>query len=228
MPAAASGRETDSARLAVPRSACCCRPTRSPASTPRPTPPRRRVDARGQRAARHGALGAAGRSLFGYVMLSPSCWRSPTSPTAAKQGGTPSSTCSTTCRRRLAQGARLASASSSRNYLCALAGLTSTSRMIFAFARDGGLPGSRWLRRSRRRIARRRRDLDRRGPGLPVDALYSPAFSPWPPAARSSSISPTRCRSAPASSPRARAGRSGPFRLGAWSKPLAVITCSAR
>lgn len=26
------------------------------------------------------------------------------------------------------------------NYLCALAGLTSTSRMIFAFARDGGLP----------------------------------------------------------------------------------------
>ena len=28
------------------------------------------------------------------------------------------------------------------NYLCALAGLTSTSRMIFAFARDGGLPGS--------------------------------------------------------------------------------------
>ncbi|MDU8067731.1 amino acid permease, partial [Pseudomonas syringae pv. actinidiae] len=28
------------------------------------------------------------------------------------------------------------------NYICALAGLTSTSRMIFAFARDGGLPGS--------------------------------------------------------------------------------------
>jgi amino acid transporter len=27
------------------------------------------------------------------------------------------------------------------NYLCALAGLTSTSRMIFAFSRDGGLPG---------------------------------------------------------------------------------------
>ena len=28
------------------------------------------------------------------------------------------------------------------NYLCALAGLTSTSRMMFAFARDGGLPAS--------------------------------------------------------------------------------------
>lgn len=31
------------------------------------------------------------------------------------------------------------------NYLCALAGLTSTSRMMFAFARDGGLPGSKTL-----------------------------------------------------------------------------------
>jgi len=28
------------------------------------------------------------------------------------------------------------------NYICALAGLTSTSRMMYAFARDGGLPGS--------------------------------------------------------------------------------------
>ena len=31
------------------------------------------------------------------------------------------------------------------NYICALAGLTSTSRMTFAFARDGGLPASNWL-----------------------------------------------------------------------------------
>jgi amino acid transporter len=33
------------------------------------------------------------------------------------------------------------------NYLCGLACLTSTSRMIFAFARDGGLPFSGALRR---------------------------------------------------------------------------------
>jgi len=32
------------------------------------------------------------------------------------------------------------------NFLCALAGLTSTSRMMYAFARDGGLPFSRALR----------------------------------------------------------------------------------
>jgi amino acid transporter len=31
------------------------------------------------------------------------------------------------------------------NYLCALAGLTSTSRMMFSFARDGGLPASKTL-----------------------------------------------------------------------------------
>lgn len=31
------------------------------------------------------------------------------------------------------------------NYLCGLAGLTSTSRMMFAFARDGGLPASKTL-----------------------------------------------------------------------------------
>jgi amino acid transporter len=31
------------------------------------------------------------------------------------------------------------------NYMCALAGLTSCSRMMFAFSRDGGLPGSKTL-----------------------------------------------------------------------------------
>jgi amino acid transporter len=31
------------------------------------------------------------------------------------------------------------------NYICALAGLTSLSRMMFAFARDGGLPASRFF-----------------------------------------------------------------------------------
>jgi amino acid transporter len=33
------------------------------------------------------------------------------------------------------------------NYLCALSGLTSTSRMGYAFARDGGLPGSKTLKK---------------------------------------------------------------------------------
>jgi amino acid transporter len=37
------------------------------------------------------------------------------------------------------------------NYLCALAGLTSTSRMMYAFARDGGLPFSGALRQVSRK-----------------------------------------------------------------------------
>ncbi|MGE3311113.1 MAG: amino acid permease [Limisphaerales bacterium] len=36
-------------------------------------------------------------------------------------------------------------------YICGLAALTSASRMTFAFARDGGLPGSAFLRRVNRR-----------------------------------------------------------------------------
>lgn len=32
-------------------------------------------------------------------------------------------------------------------YFCGLATVTSASRMMYAFARDGGLPGSKWLRR---------------------------------------------------------------------------------
>src|SRR4029079_3806091 len=33
------------------------------------------------------------------------------------------------------------------NYLCGLACMTSTSRMMYALARDGGMPGSMWLKR---------------------------------------------------------------------------------
>src|SRR6218665_2697540 len=63
------------------------------------------------------------------------------------------------------------------NFICALAGLTSASRMIFAFARDGGLPGSRiW-----RHVSARWRTPVAAiwlGAGCSVAAtLYSPAFS---------------------------------------------------
>ena len=41
------------------------------------------------------------------------------------------------------------------NYLCGLACMTSTSRMMYAFARDGGLPGSRRCSSACRRAGRR-------------------------------------------------------------------------
>jgi amino acid transporter len=62
------------------------------------------------------------------------------------------------------------------NYLCALAALTSTSRMMYAFARDGGLPSSNWLRSINPRT-------NTPGPGIWVTAvlaiaatLYGDAF----------------------------------------------------
>ena len=50
------------------------------------------------------------------------------------------------------------------NFLCALAGLTSTSRMMFAFARDGGLPFSKALRQ----VSRKHR--------TPVNAIWGGAM----------------------------------------------------
>ena len=49
------------------------------------------------------------------------------------------------------------------NYVCGLACLTSTSRMMFAFSRDGGLPGSPWLRKVSPKH------------GVPVIAIWSAA-----------------------------------------------------
>ena len=58
------------------------------------------------------------------------------------------------------------------NYLCGLACMTSTSRMMYAFARDGGLPGSS---RAQARVAALADagagDLDDRGAGARVDAV---------------------------------------------------------
>jgi amino acid transporter len=49
------------------------------------------------------------------------------------------------------------------NYLCGLACMTSTSRMMYAFARDGGLPGSGALKRVSPRW------------GTPVNAIWTTA-----------------------------------------------------
>ena len=84
--------------------------------------------------------------LFGYIMISAFVLALPSVEEGAKQGwnafpwlmsqsGMPS-----ILKSALIIGIVIA------NYLCALAGLTSTSRMMYAFARDGGLPCSAALR----------------------------------------------------------------------------------
>jgi amino acid transporter len=111
------------------------------------------------------------------------------------------------------------------NYLCALAGVTSTSRMIFAFSRDGGLPGSK--------IWRKVSPIHR----TPVAAiwlaallaflstLYSPAFGAL---AAGCAMFLYVSYAMPIIAGMLAEGKTwtefGPFRLGAFSKPLAAIT----
>jgi amino acid transporter len=111
------------------------------------------------------------------------------------------------------------------NYLCALAGVTSTSRMLFAFARDGGLPFSNTLKRVNPHYR------------TPVPAiwtvavlsflatLYSPAFNAL---AAGCAVFLYVSYAMPVFAGLLAEGRSwtdfGPFRLGALSKPFAVIT----
>ncbi|MFA5956726.1 amino acid permease [Hyphomicrobium sp.] len=111
------------------------------------------------------------------------------------------------------------------NFICALAGLTSTSRMIYAFARDGGLPGSSlW-----KQVSPQWR--------TPVPAiwlaavlsvaatLYSPAFAAL---AAGCALFLYVSYVMPIAAGMLAEGKTwtefGPFRLGFWSKPLALIS----
>ena len=112
------------------------------------------------------------------------------------------------------------------NYLCALAGLTSLSRMIFAFARDGGLP------RPLRKISAKHR--------TPGAAIWFGAFACFILGlcagfdARAYIILASGCAvflyvsyAMPIAAGILAEGKSwnkkGPFDLGVWSKPIAVL-----
>jgi amino acid transporter len=163
--------------------------------------------------------------LFGYIMVCAFVLAMPNVADGAKQGGNAfywlfgGSAMPASVKLVLAIGIVVA------NYLCALAGLTSTSRMIFAFARDGGFPASRWLRFV--------------GPvhRTPVHAiwigallaflstLYTPAFLTL---AAGCAVFLYISYAMPVAAGLLAEGRSwtrkGPFRLGAWSRPLAAVT----
>jgi amino acid transporter len=108
------------------------------------------------------------------------------------------------------------------NYLCALAGLTSTSRMLYAFARDGGLPASLREVHSEHKT--------------PVNAiwigalfsflatLYAPAFAVL---SAGCAVFLYISYIMPIISGFFAEGKTwthkGPFNLGVWSKPVAVL-----
>ncbi|HEY0291314.1 MAG TPA: amino acid permease [Hansschlegelia sp.] len=110
------------------------------------------------------------------------------------------------------------------NFICALAGLTSTSRMVYAFARDGGLPGSSMWKQ----VSPKWR--------TPVPAiwlaavlsvaatLYSPAFAAL---AAGCALFLYISYAMPIAAGLLAEGKTwttfGPFRLGAFSKPMSVL-----
>jgi amino acid transporter len=111
------------------------------------------------------------------------------------------------------------------NYICALAGMTSTSRMIYAFARDGGLPASRALSSIHPKYR------------TPVNAIWLTAalsagacyYAPFMFAlAAGCALFLYISYAMPVAAGLLAEGKTwteyGPFRLGAWSKPFAVIT----
>jgi amino acid transporter len=111
------------------------------------------------------------------------------------------------------------------NYLCSLAGVTSMSRMVYAFSRDGGLPGHKYLRQV---------SHSHRSPiyaiwltvALSILAtLYSPAFAAL---AAGCAMFLYISYAMPIAAGLFAEGKSwtefGPFRLGVFSKPLALIS----
>ena len=84
--------------------------------------------------------------LFGYIMICSFVLAMPNTADAAKQGGNVFYWLMGGSPMPGALKALLYIGIVISNYLCALAGLTSLSRMIFAFARDGGFPASKFLR----------------------------------------------------------------------------------
>jgi amino acid transporter len=109
-------------------------------------------------------------------------------------------------------------------YLCALAGLTSASRMMYAFARDGGLPGSTWLRQVSVRLR------------SPAPAIWTAAslavlfmwFVSYSAIAACCAVLLYISYALPIAAGFLAYGRSwtkmGPWHLGKWYRPLAAVS----
>lgn len=110
------------------------------------------------------------------------------------------------------------------NYVCGLAAIMSTSRMVYAFSRDGGLPGSKYLRK----VSERHRTPEAAIWVCAVLAilttLYGDAFSVL---SAGSAVFLYISYAMPVASGMIAEGRTwhdkGPFQLGVWSKPCALL-----
>lgn len=115
------------------------------------------------------------------------------------------------------------------NYVCALAGLTSFSRMMYAFSRDGGLPASDWVKKVSPKYRTPANAIWVSAVLAFVATLYAPALTVL---AAGCAVFLYLSYGMPILTGLFAEGRTwthkGPFDLGAWSKPiggLAVIGC---
>jgi amino acid transporter len=160
--------------------------------------------------------------LFGYLMVATFVLVLPSVPDGARQGQGFIDELLGTVPRRL--GVAIGVGLFATNYLCGLACLTSASRMMFAFARDGGLPASSALRRVHARFQ------------TPVTAIWVSGFLAFAATLYADAFSVLTAGSAvflyisyvmPVTAGILAEGRTwttkGPFDLGAWSKPIAAL-----
>ena len=163
--------------------------------------------------------------VFGFAMAFSFVVASPDLAATAKDGGNAWFNLFNNLPAPAALKAIIAIAIVAANFVCALAGLTSTSRMIYAFARDGGLPAS-GLWKSVSPTWRTPVPAIWLGAVLSVAAtLYSPAFAAL---AAGCALFLYVSYAMPIAAGMLAEGKTwtefGPFRLGIWSKPFAVIT----
>jgi len=109
-------------------------------------------------------------------------------------------------------------------YLCGLAGLTSASRMMYAFARDGGLPCSSWLRQ----VSANLRTPAAAVWTIAVLALLFMWFVPYSAIAACCAVFLYISYVLPIAAGFLAHGRTwtnmGPWHLGRWYRPLAVVS----
>jgi amino acid transporter len=162
--------------------------------------------------------------LFGYIMVCAFVLAMSSVPEGAAQGGNvfywlfANSGMPDFIRTLIAIGIVVS------NYLCALAGLTSLSRMTYAFARDDGLPFSKALK-TVSPVYRTPVVAIWVGAALTIiGTLYAPAFTVL---AAGCAVFLYLSYAMPVAAGLLAEGKSwahkGPFNLGAFSKPVAIL-----
>ena len=111
-------------------------------------------------------------------------------------------------------------------WFCGLSAVTANSRMLFAFARDGGAPMSSWLASVSAPLPHARRgDLGLRGDGVRCSPLWSRAYNVIVSISTIGLLRLVRaCRSSWCCAPVRAAGSSrGPWNVGRWSPAVNTV-----